>query len=366
MKKNKTKLNKTAGAIAVLLLSCALLLSACSSSDVPELLEPVGAGFDSAAASYGTVSNTLAYFAEVLPASTDLYFSTSGTIKKMAVYKGQSVKKGDLLVELDQDELLSQLEDLQSQLEELDTIGSYNDRIAQLNIDLLNLQRLECGGDRRKQIDLKIEAAELALKQAIESRELNKGYLQAEIERIEKLTSETLLYAPCSGTFYCDDSVREGAKVSEFRTFAYIFDPSDLSLVIRNESMPAEILDAGNFYGWVNGTRYELEYVPVDEGTALSLSLEGKIVPTSFKILGAGKDISAGLTGAVIAELSHVENVLVIPSNALFYDLNGMFVYVITGPGTREKRYVTTGVSSENATEITEGLSEGDVVYVQE
>ncbi len=54
-------------------------------------------------------------------------------------------------------------------------------------------------------------------------------------------------------------------------------------------------------------------------------------------------------------------NVLLVPVEAVNIDNNGEFCYIIEG-GVLVKRYITTGISSEEYIQVTEGLAEGDEI----
>ena len=63
--------------------------------------------------------------------------------------------------------------------------------------------------------------------------------------------------------------------------------------------------------------------------------------------------------------LKSVPDALLIPANALFRDSSGKYVYVYEADGeTRVRRSVETGVTTDWQVQITDGLEEGEIVYV--
>ena len=62
---------------------------------------------------------------------------------------------------------------------------------------------------------------------------------------------------------------------------------------------------------------------------------------------------------------THKEKVLTIPVNALYRDEKGHYVYKVID-NERIRCNVTVGMTTDIEVEITEGLQEGDVVYVKE
>jgi len=59
------------------------------------------------------------------------------------------------------------------------------------------------------------------------------------------------------------------------------------------------------------------------------------------------------------------DNVLTIPVNALYQDAGGRYVYKMSD-GKRIRCDVSVGSVNSTKVEITEGLEEGDLVYVKE
>ena len=56
---------------------------------------------------------------------------------------------------------------------------------------------------------------------------------------------------------------------------------------------------------------------------------------------------------------------LVVPANAIYTDESGRYVYLIGGD-TRTRQAVSTGRFTTTLVQITDGLKEGDLVYVKE
>jgi len=78
--------------------------------------------------------------------------------------------------------------------------------------------------------------------------------------------------------------------------------------------------------------------------------------------LPAGASLRAGLSVTVTLIVAERSNVLLVPNSAISIAGGHAFVTVLAADGSEERREVTTGVSDWQYTEITAGLSEGDVV----
>ncbi|MBQ1855492.1 MAG: hypothetical protein II137_02715, partial [Anaerovibrio sp.] len=70
------------------------------------------------------------------------------------------------------------------------------------------------------------------------------------------------------------------------------------------------------------------------------------------------------MTARVDIVTSEKENALVVPISALKTDTKGSYVQLSLPDGTTEKRYVSTGIYSDEYVEIEDGLSDGDTVAI--
>ena len=316
------------------LLLAALCLSGCarkteSAPEIP-LIEPVGVELDSAAAYIGDLCQITAYDSSVTPEVEELYMTVDGTVKKMYVTLGDRVKKGDVLLELD----------------ESDTQEAY-DRLAE-QIEL-------------KQVE--IEQAELNLRQARERQQLSLETQKKDLQALGEKLGKNLLVAPCDGQVAYAASLQEGDWLTAYKPVAYIADESRLYL--SGESISTSLSGgATEMYALINGGRYEITPREMEREDYIALVLAGNDVPACFDF-EADEGVEAGMYAAVCLVTRARENVLLIPTNALLRGGGGRYVYVLGENGERTRRTVKTGASTAWLTEITEGLEEGEVVYVK-
>ena len=130
--------------ISALILSCMLFLCACSAApavpEAPELAEPVQAQPKTATAQReellkaGSTPGNIALYTEAVT------FVTDGTLGKCFVLPGQSVKKGDLLAELDMTATQEQLTDLLDRQEQTGYLNSLTLENLQADIDICQLK----------------------------------------------------------------------------------------------------------------------------------------------------------------------------------------------------------------------------------
>jgi RND family efflux transporter MFP subunit len=77
--------------------------------------------------------------------------------------------------------------------------------------------------------------------------------------------------------------------------------------------------------------------------------------------INTDEDLIVGLEADVTIKLEKATSVVRIPSNCIYTDDGGSYVYAINDK-TLEKKYVSTGLSDGSLTEIKEGISSGDHV----
>lgn len=86
-----------------------------------------------------------------------------------------------------------------------------------------------------------------------------------------------------------------------------------------------------------------------------------KVFPVEIKILQAGKDLLPGLTVSCRIIIDEIENVLYVPLDAVVSEGIQSFVYLKKGTKFI-KTPVETGISNSDYTIITKGLTEGDII----
>ena len=73
-----------------------------------------------------------------------------------------------------------------------------------------------------------------------------------------------------------------------------------------------------------------------------------------------------GMQVTVTVTQEEAQDVVILKVDAISFDAtNQAFVWVKNGAGELEQKYITTGVSNGNYIEVTEGLADGDEVYVE-
>lgn len=80
------------------------------------------------------------------------------------------------------------------------------------------------------------------------------------------------------------------------------------------------------------------------------------LVTAEIHIDNPDQDLYLGVDGKVTIQGNKAENVVTVPIEAVNIGKDGSFVYIVNENGMIEKRIITTGLSSAEATEVKEGL----------
>lgn len=359
--------------ILVLLLAVAML-AGCGQQQqqpVPQLQEPVGVQPDTAVAYIGEIYNITYVNSTVVPYVEQLFFETDGTIGAIHCYPGMEVKEGDVLIELDQSGLEERVKQLEEDLEHTRREGAYADSLAKADIQLLQLElaQLQEQGASNQEIALKeneIAQKQASLRQTQALRELDMEAKQEELEKLRKSLGNHIICAPFSGRVIWGGTVQEGSRITAYKPVLFLADDTKLHLS-GDYIAQTQINSADMVYALIGGAQYEIEMRHVDQEEYVSSLLAGETLRTQFDIIGPEalwNAVEAGQYAAICICTDYVENALLIPGDALMKDATGSYVYVDEN-GTRVRRMVKVGKSTQSLVQILDGLEEGEVVYVK-
>ena len=130
----------------------------------------------------------------------------------------------------------------------------------------------------------------------------------------------------------------------------------------------------------VNISKYD--YDKVKEGQSAEITLAGKtyegqvtnvshiatqnekgasLISADIRILNPDEDVFLGVDAKVTIQAEEADDVVVLPSEVVNIGKEGSFCYVLEN-GVITRKDITTGISSDDYIEVTDGLSEGDQV----
>ena len=264
---------------------------------------------------------------------------------------GQEVTAGTLVAELDAEQVKEQLRQTEDEIARLELEVSCAEKALDLALEEEELRK----ADNTKTSDAR--AADLAYYRAsLEIREQKRQELSDELESLR-------LYAGIDGTVTYVKTAKEGDTSSKAETVAIITDTSS--------SMFTGSTDA---WEWLTpGTRVSVntgdtEY-PCVAVSAASLGLEEYMDPRGnktvyLKLEGPEMPTGDSIRGTVELLLDSRQNVLILPSRAVFTVGDQYYVYYQDETGLKTAKPVSCGLVAGWYIEVTDGLSEGDTVIL--
>jgi membrane fusion protein (multidrug efflux system) len=278
----------------------------------------------------------------VIEALKDAYISPeiNGQIQKVSVQRGSRVKKGDLILKLNSDVIEKSVDEIETSLELAKRIFIKQEELWEQNI-----------GSELQYLEAKNAMQSLQARLATLEKQMEMAHVSAPFSGIidDIMVKEGELASPGNPLVHLINlsNMRVSANISE----AYLSSLSKGDLVeLRFPAYPEDLLKAGV-------TRLGEVIDPQTRTFTLEVELKNpreKLKPNM-------------LTSVRIQDYKNSSS-LVVPSNILRQDFNGTFLFRISdenGSSKAQKVYVKRGITVQDQTMITEGLSAGDLVITK-
>jgi RND family efflux transporter MFP subunit len=278
----------------------------------------------------------------VMEALMDAFISPeiNGQIQKIKVDRGSRVKKGDLILRLNTDVTKKSMEEIETSLELAKHIFNKQEELWEQNI-----------GSELQYLEAKNAMESLEARLATFQKQLEMAHVSAPFSGIidDIMVKEGELASPGIPLVHLVNlrGMRVSANVSE----AYLSRVSKGDLVeLRFPAYPDLMLKAAV-------TRLGEVINPQTRTFTLEVELENE-----------GEKLKPNMLTSVRIQDYKNDNALVVPSNILRQDFNGTFLFRVVevdGVSTAQKVYVKRGITVQDQTMITEGLSVGDLVITK-
>jgi len=324
----------------------------------------------------GDISKGEYYDGEINPSMQVLQFPRRGTFLEYRVLLGDAVKEGQV-VAVTQPEYEQQIEDLTRTIEDLKT--EYNNNVTNYDLELVtNAWRagqfkdimLSMDEDMPGFDDICIsfelmlsegEKIKVQKKQYMERIEKEIAFQESKLARLQSKNESNIIKAPEDGTITYLADLKVGDSVG-VNTYPIVLADTGKCLV-QCEYINESKMERMKFsYAVKNGKRYELQYVPYEEGEYERKNAKGEGVYTFFEVVNADEDICFGEDIKVITVEEYRENVLVIPTDCIHRKEGKPFVY-LDNDGKKEAVFIEIGIADDFNTEVLTGLREGDRIY---
>lgn len=320
-------------------LTTSLLISGCSFLPAeeeilqPPLMQQEKIEFKTEPAARGDLISQLKLLATFYPqVKKSLSFeSQGGRLKNIAVSLSKEVKAGDLIAELNSNDL-----DLNIKLLKIDI------QKTKLTIGQLQANDSDTYSIKRAQLDL-------------QQQELR-------LDNMESQLSKTRIYAPIDGKITHVISLAIGEYISAFQTVAIISDTR--KLVVMTSAVEANRLPIGAKV-IVEYASKRLDGEVVANPSTLFSDPDESIRKSAFITLDAGvpEGANMGDETKIIYVVDHRENVIKLPRSYI-NSMSGYSYVNVLEDGVRVEKDVQVGLTTATEVEIISGLNEGDLVIV--
>jgi len=264
----------------------------------------------------------------------DLSFETSGKIVKINFTEGTRVKKGDLLAKMNDRPLQAQLEKLQVQLK-MSEAKEFREK-SLLDRDAISQESYD-------QIQTDVQS------------------IKADINLIKARISETELRAPFDGIIGLRN-LSEGSFATSSTKIAPLVKIKPLKIEFSiSEKYTSEIKIGYPITFKIVGSDkiYSASVYAIEP----KIDLELKTIVLRALYPNNDEELKSGRYAAVTLELSHMENTISIPTEAVIAEMEGEKVYIYKN-GKAQTVKITLGLRTESKIQITNGLKFGDTLLI--
>jgi RND family efflux transporter MFP subunit len=290
----------------------------------------------------------------------------NGKIDELPVDLGDRVKKGDLLVKLDDKELQQQRASLVTEIERAKLQQTQSERNFKRAKELheANLISQEVFENTKTEFDLARNAVEKS---------------QRELDIVDERLTKTKITAPFDCTILTRP-VSTGQAVSGsggFNSGTEVLTIADLTSMVINAHINQADVSRLHSDQQVDVAVEAVPGLTLNgrvERIAPQATIKNNIKGFAVRILlkDVGDKVRPGMTANITIPVSSADNVLSVPLAAVFTDRNPetgvseRYVYVQDNDGSYERRPVRVGVSDLFVAEIQEGLEPGETVLLEQ
>lgn len=299
----------------------------------------------------------------------DVGAQVSGQLEKLHVDVGDTVKKGQLLAEIDASVQQARVEEGKAQLDALR--AQLEQQRAELELARLKFQRQQ----RLREADATSDDAWQSARATLATTRAQIKVLQAQIKQTQSslegdqaTLGYATIYAPRDGTVVTLEA-RQGQTLNANQTTPTLMRIADLSSMTVSTQvseadvdrltpgMPVYFNTLGNGEARYDSTLRQVLPTPEEVNNVVLYTAE-------FDIGNPDGRLMSGMTAQVFFVVNAADNALSVPAGAVKRDAQGTYVRVMSGKGAPRRQAVKTGVTDRVHTEITDGLQEGQTVVV--
>lgn len=277
-----------------------------------------------------------------------LSFNVSGTIKRVYIRDGQSVKEGDIIASLNDSFFKLKVAEVKASLKQSRVkLGNAQSRYKRVKQLYVNRSSSLSDLDNARTTKDSANANYRAMKNRLEQAELKLSY--------------TRLRAPMNGSI-SDLIIHKGENVTSAVKIASISSTKSIEVPI---SVPGSLIDSVK-EGQLCKVRFDSYQKKVFDAVVTEVSHASSKRTTTFPVVvrlqKRSKKIHPGMSASVRFNFHNdvTKNTFVVPVHALMEDEEGHYLYIVddivTGVGTIERRDVERGELTTNGIIIRSGV----------
>lgn len=357
----------------LLILMTAMMLTACKKDTeekiaVMELAESDADKDQTVTVERGDIRVSSSYDALVGPKVVQLSFPEDGVFGQYKVGLGDVVKEGDILAEAGLEQMDGEIQAKERELSNLKDNYEYQKASLEIQIENCDLELKKTSDSQEKAaIKEKKKRVKLQLEQLKEMYNLESTQCQSKLTEMRSRSSGNVIKAPFDGTIVAlyDVAVNEG-KTAGIDTNAYYVAIADTgTLYARCDYVSQSMINAvEKVMFWKDGKESEAVYIPMSEDVYREMNNNKETLYSEFELDNTDGTLESGDYGRIKLIVTEKKQVLLLPETAILKSGDETYVYRDNN-GERERVSIKTGSKDGINVEITGGLEEGDVVYVQ-
>jgi RND family efflux transporter MFP subunit len=265
---------------------------------------------------------------------SDLSFKEqNGRLKKIYVNLGDAVKAGQVVAELDTENLSSSLKEQEIVYEK-----------AKLAYDMA--------------------AASGDTKYAVQQAKLDLELQQLKLNEIKTGLQKAKLVSPISGIVAYKHIAKEGDNIEAYQTLVRVADPARLELQFSEDEYSRDKVYAFNLgmkvQVKINDKMYEGEVVMTPYNMPADADNDMRKM-VRIKVANIPGDVKIGHAADIRLDLERKENVIVIPKSLVTTQVNKKYVQVLED-GIKKEKYIETGLETDTEVEVVKGLNVGEQI----
>lgn len=261
-----------------------------------------------------------------------LQSETAGKIVGLYLKEGTKVKKGDLLVKIND-------ADLQAQLKKAESAVKLNEENEYREKKLLDIK-----GISQSEYDAAVNLVNAA---------------KADVELVKAQIAKTEIKAPFDGTIGLKN-VSEGSYISNATIVANLeeLDPVKIDFSIPEKYMNQVHVGDEIIFKVAGSTQ---QYIGSIYAIEPRIDIASRTLQIRARAANKDNSLLSGAFASIELVLQHLENVIMVPTQAIVPGLKNQKVFVARD-GKAQSQLVETGIRNDVNIEITKGLQAGDTV----